>query len=746
MEEYQGSVDHIIFRNAENGYTVAVFKTKQDETEVERTIVGTFLRLEEGDALEIQGIEKEHPVYGLQLEVKEYRPLRLEDERSILAYLKSGVLYGLGPKMGQRVFDRFGAESLNILDETPKRYLEVEGIGKKTLAKILLSYEEKKKQRDILVGLAKYELSHSLCMRIMQRYGENSLRMLEQEPYRLCREIKGMGFRKADEIAQKSGVAPDSDQRIEEACYYLLETAENRGDSYLLLEDLLHQLAELLLLEEGEALQEQVLQFTRNGHMVLDTRHEEWRCYLDDVFEAENAVASMLVNCLCEQSKQLSSEEAGQLICDMENRKGIALADKQKLAVEKALEEKILVLTGGPGTGKTTVLSFIISCFEQLEQKVLLSAPTGRAAKKMSDATGKPAKTIHRLLEVGVEDNDDRSYFHKNEEEPLEADVVIIDEMSMVDLFLFQALLKAMPKGCRLILVGDADQLPSVGLGTVLWDVLASDLFPSVCLDKIFRQAQQSDIIKNAHHINKGEALEPGSGDSDFFFMQRKNRDGLTDTLLDLISTRLPGYYHVDPKEIQVLVPMRKGDLGSRELNKRLQAVLNPKSPVKSELALTNRVFREGDKVMQISNNYQKKFIGPNFETGEGVYNGDTGVIEQIDIVAKELSVLFDDGRSCKYDFDEMDNLEHCYAMTVHKSQGSEFPVVILPVLAVPPIMQNRNILYTAVTRAKQVLVLIGDPYYVDKMIQGVNKGQRRSGLRDKLQLGKEALLEESDR
>lgn len=746
MEEYQGSVDHIIFRNAENGYTVAVFKTKQDETEVERTIVGTFLRLEEGDALEIQGIEKEHPVYGLQLEVKEYRPLRLEDERSILAYLKSGVLYGLGPKMGQRVFDRFGAESLNILDETPKRYLEVEGIGKKTLAKILLSYEEKKKQRDILVGLAKYELSHSLCMRIMQRYGENSLRMLEQEPYRLCREIKGMGFRKADEIAQKSGVAPDSDQRIEEACYYLLETAENRGDSYLLLEDLLHQLAELLLLEEGEALQEQVLQFTRNGHMVLDTRHEEWRCYLDDVFEAENAVASMLVNCLCEQSKQLSSEEAGQLICDMENRKGIALADKQKLAVEKALEEKILVLTGGPGTGKTTVLSFIISCFEQLEQKVLLSAPTGRAAKKMSDATGKPAKTIHRLLEVGVEDNDDRSYFHKNEEEPLEADVVIIDEMSMVDLFLFQALLKAMPKGCRLILVGDADQLPSVGLGTVLWDVLASDLFPSVCLDKIFRQAQQSDIIKNAHHINKGEALEPGSGDSDFFFMQRKNRDGLTDTLLDLISTRLPGYYHVDPKEIQVLVPMRKGDLGSRELNKRLQAVLNPKSPVKSELALTNRVFREGDKVMQISNNYQKKFIGPNFETGEGVYNGDTGVIEQIDIVAKELSVLFDDGRSCKYDFDEMDNLEHCYAMTVHKSQGSEFPVVILPLLAVPPIMQNRNILYTAVTRAKQVLVLIGDPYYVDKMIQGVNKGQRRSGLRDKLQLGKEALLEESDR
>ncbi|SEI88697.1 exodeoxyribonuclease V alpha subunit [Lachnospiraceae bacterium A10] len=734
MEEIKGYVDHIIFRNATNGYTVMNFVA--DGLDV--TVTGAFPEIAEGENYILQGEVVDHPTYGEQFKMTTYVVTAPEDEEAMKRYLGSGAIKGLGPALASRIVKKFKKDTFRIVEEEPERLAEIKGISQRMAMEISDQMMEKKDLRDAMVFLGKYGISTSLAVKIYNHYGPTLYKIIEENPYRMAEEVRGIGFKIADEIATRVGIHTDSDFRIQSGLIYTLNMASASGNTYLPREMLVRTCANLLGVKP-EYIEPHVDNLEVDRKLII----REGEVYTRSFYKMEEQSADMLLQ-LCRQYEVTDGELATD-IARIEEEEEIQLDEKQCLAIETAARNGIMVLTGGPGTGKTTTIRAMIRYFENENMDIMLAAPTGRATKRMSETTGYEARTIHRMLEVSggmMDDNElpgeHRSMFAKNNDNPLEADVFIIDEVSMVDIPLFHALLKAIPEGAKLILVGDVNQLPSVGPGNVLRDIIESEKIPVVVLDKIFRQASESDIVVNAHKINNGEMVSLDNNSKDFFFLKRNRGDIIISVMLSVILKKLPPYVGTDPKEIQVLTPTRKGILGVDKLNEVLQENLNPPDEHKAEVQSGDRIFREGDKVMQIKNNYQMEWEVPGkynipLDSGLGVFNGDTGYIKRIDSFAKLLIVEYDEGRCVKYPLNGLDELELAYAITIHKSQGSEYPAVVIPLIQGPTKLMNRNLLYTAVTRAKKCVMLIGDDQVFQNMIGNTTEQRRYSGLRDRI-------------
>ena len=733
MEVRKGYVEHIVFRNNDNGYTV--FQLVSEEEEL--TCVGLFSVLAEGELVQVSGYMKEHPLYGEQLQVEQYELLAPEDETAMERYLGSGAIKGIGAAMAARIVRRFKGDTFRIIEEEPERLAEVKGISEKKAIEISAQMEEKKDLRQAMMFLTQYGISVPLAVKIYQQYGNRTYQVVEENPYRLADDISGIGFKIADEIASRIGIHTDSDYRIRSGLLYVLLQATGEGHTCLPKEDLLHRASALLGVEE-EQMETQLMNLCMDRKLVMKEQNGKVMVWYGQYYYMELNVAKMLhdLNLECE----MEESQIVKKLSKVEKQASITLDEMQRKAVVEAVKNGVLVITGGPGTGKTTTINAIIRYFETEDMEILLAAPTGRAAKRMTEATGWEAVTIHRLLELSGVPSDDRSTasFERNEENPLEADVIIIDEMSMVDIFLINALLKAVSVGTRLILVGDINQLPSVGPGCVLKDIIRAGSCPVVQLTRIFRQASQSDIIVNAHKINRGEHVTLDNKSRDFFFLQRQEPNVILRVVLALVQEKMPRYVDARPTDIQVLTPMRKGSLGVENLNEMLQRYLNPPSPEKNEKETARGRFREGDKVMQIKNNYQIEWEARNrygiaIDKGTGIFNGDMGIVQQIDLLAETMEVLFDDYRTVTYSFQMLEELELAYAVTIHKSQGSEYPAVVIPLLTGPRMLMNRNLLYTAVTRARSCVTLVGSPETFAQMIDNASEQTRYSGLYDRI-------------
>lgn len=733
MEVRKGYVEHIVFRNNDNGYTV--FQLVSEEEEL--TCVGLFSVLAEGELVQVSGYMKEHPLYGEQLQVEQYELLAPEDETAMERYLGSGAIKGIGAAMAARIVRRFKGDTFRIIEEEPERLAEVKGISEKKAIEISAQMEEKKDLRQAMMFLTQYGISVPLAVKIYQQYGNRTYQVVEENPYRLADDISGIGFKIADEIASRIGIHTDSDYRIRSGLLYVLLQATGEGHTCLPKEDLLHRASALLGVEE-EQMETQLMNLCMDRKLVMKEQNGKVMVWYGQYYYMELNVAKMLhdLNLECE----MEESQIVKKLSKVEKQASITLDEMQRKAVVEAVKNGVLVITGGPGTGKTTTINAIIRYFETEDMEILLAAPTGRAAKRMTEATGWEAVTIHRLLELSGVPSDDRSTasFERNEENPLEADVIIIDEMSMVDIFLMNALLKAVSVGTRLILVGDINQLPSVGPGCVLKDIIRAGSCPVVQLTRIFRQASQSDIIVNAHKINRGEHVTLDNKSRDFFFLQRQDPNVILRVVLALVQEKMPRYVDARPTDIQVLTPMRKGILGVENLNEMLQRYLNPPSPEKNEKETARGRFREGDKVMQIKNNYQIEWEARNrygiaIDKGTGIFNGDMGIVQQIDLLAETMEVLFDDYRTVTYSFQMLEELELAYAVTIHKSQGSEYPAVVIPLLTGPRMLMNRNLLYTAVTRARSCVTLVGSPETFAQMIDNASEQTRYSGLYDRI-------------
>lgn len=728
MEKFEGTVVDIIFSNDSNGYTVARLKT-EDYNEI---ITGIMPGIASGENIEVFGEWNIHENYGRQFQVKEYRVVVPSTISGILAFLSSGVITGVGEKMAKKIVDKFGIRTLEVIQNSPQELLSIGGIGPKKLAPIIESYNENMGVKNIIVSLSPYGISPKLSMKIYRKYGSKSLEIIESNPYRLIEDIVGIGFKIADDIASKTGIEKDSKYRIEQGIMHILKEAINDGHTFLPEDKLLEASIELLGVPD-DLIEEHIYNLAIERKIVVEKYGDYHIIYLAKYHRAEIDVCNNLISLAYENHRDLKID-IDEEIEAFEERENIYLANAQKQAVRAAFENGIMVLTGGPGTGKTTTINAIIKLFRINGQKVVLAAPTGRAAKRMTETTGKEAKTIHRLLEMAF-DVDDRLIFTKNEEEPVDADVIIIDEASMVDIFLMDNLLKAISNKTRLILVGDADQLPSVGAGNVLGDIISSGVITVIALTEIFRQAQKSDIIMNAHRINQGEDIKANSKNTDFYFINRDSELGILEEIKSLVGGRLSSFYKCDSlKDIQVLSPMRKGIVGVTNMNIELQKILNPVGNEWLEVELMKRVFRVGDKVMQIKNNYSRPWEDEkSIENGEGIYNGDIGYIYHIDKQNKLIYIVFDEYKIFKYKYDELDEIEHCFCTTVHKSQGSEFPVIIIPMTWGPPMLLSRNLIYTAVTRAKKLVIIVGMKKYLDRMIENDINNDRYSNLGYKL-------------
>ena len=733
MEVRKGYVEHIVFRNNDNGYTV--FQLVSEEEEL--TCVGLFSVLAEGELVQVSGYMKEHPLYGEQLQVEQYELLAPEDETAMERYLGSGAIKGIGAAMAARIVRRFKGDTFRIIEEEPERLAEVKGISEKKAIEISVQMEEKKDLRQAMMFLTQYGISVPLAVKIYQQYGNRTYQVVEENPYRLADDISGIGFKIADEIASRIGIHTDSDYRIRSGLLYVLLQATGEGHTCLPKENLLHRASALLGVEE-EQMETQLMNLCMDRKLVMKEQNGKVMVWYGQYYYMELNVAKMLhdLNLECE----MEESQIVKKLSKVEKQASITLDEMQRKAVVEAVKNGVLVITGGPGTGKTTTINAIIRYFETEDMEILLAAPTGRAAKRMTEATGWEAVTIHRLLELSGVPSDDRSTasFERNEENPLEADVIIIDEMSMVDIFLMNALLKAVSVGTRLILVGDINQLPSVGPGCVLKDIIRAGSCPVVQLTRIFRQASQSDIIVNAHKINRGEHVTLDNKSRDFFFLQRQDPNVILRVVLALVQEKMPRYVDARPTDIQVLTPMRKGSLGVENLNEMLQRYLNPPSPEKNEKETARGRFREGDKVMQIKNNYQIEWEARNrygiaIDKGTGIFNGDMGIVQQIDLLAETMEVLFDDYRTVTYSFQMLEELELAYAVTIHKSQGSEYPAVVIPLLTGPRMLMNRNLLYTAVTRARSCVTLVGSPETFAQMIDNASEQTRYSGLYNRI-------------
>ncbi len=740
METVTGYVGHIVFRNEENGYTV--FHLENDDGEV--TCVGNFNFINEGEMLELTGEYVNHNVYGTQLKVASHVVKEPEDLVSIERYLGSGAVKGVGAALAGRIVRKFKEDTFRIIEEEPERLAEVKGISERKAREIAEQVEGKKDMRKAMIYLQKYGISTRLAAKIYQYYGMRVYKVLEENPYQLADNIEGVGFKTADEIAARIGIHTDSDYRIKSGLFYTLQQAVGEGHIYLPEEVLVRRAGELLGVEIRD-ISKHVMDLCIEKKTVMKEGGDGLRIYPAHYYYLELNAAKMLhdLNIDCEMPEDMMERR----LKKVEETEQIELDVMQHRAVIESIKHGLLVLTGGPGTGKTTTINTMIRFFESEGMSILLAAPTGRAAKRMTEATGYEAQTIHRLLEVNVnpEETDSAGGFMRNRQNPLEADVIIIDEMSMVDLPLMHALLSAVVPGTRLVLVGDVDQLPSVGPGSVLKDIITSDCFPVVTLTRIFRQAGESDIVVNAHKINAGEPVCLDNKSRDFFFLRRQDADTIIGVTIMLIQKKLPRYVGAEPGEIQVMTPTRKGLLGVERLNTILQRYLNPQDPKKAEKEINGRLFREGDKVMQIKNNYQLEWevttkFGLAVDKGAGVFNGDMGVITEINQYTETIEVEFDEARRVKYGFDAVEELELAYAITVHKSQGSEYPAVIIPLLQGPRLLYNRNLLYTAVTRAKKCLTIIGSDTVFQEMIQNKNEQARYTSLAERIREFRDSL------
>ena len=731
-ETVTGYIDHIIFRNDQNGYTVMVLKQTGEE---EMTCVGTFPDISQGATIEASGNYIHHPVYGKQFQIASFTEKMPEDSLAMERYLGSGAIKGIGAALAARIVRRFGEDTLRIVEEEPERLAEIKGISEKKAREIAAQVTEKADMRRAMIFLQKYGISLNLGAKIYQKYGQSLYNVLQENPYRLAEDISGVGFKIADEIAGRIGIQADSDYRIRSGMLYVLLQASGEGHIYLPKEELFRRAASLLQVDISY-MEKHLMDMAIDRKVVLKEREKETIVYPSQHYYLELNTARMLceLNVSCPEDEKSTEKRIAQI----EKETGTVLDEMQKKAVREATSNGLFVLTGGPGTGKTTTINAIIRFFESEGAELRLAAPTGRAAKRMTEATGYEAQTIHRLLELSGMPEEEREghavQFERNAQNPLEADVIIIDEMSMVDIFLMHSLLLAVTAGTRLILVGDENQLPSVGPGNVLRDIIRSESFPVVELKKIFRQASESDIVVNAHKINRGEQVIPDNKSRDFFFLKRYDADIIIRVVIALIQEKMPRYVQAKPFDIQVLTPMRKGLLGVERLNQILQRYLNPPENGKKERELGGQLFRQGDKVMQVKNNYQLEWevrgkYGIPVEKGVGVFNGDTGILAEINEFAETATVEFEDGRCAEYSFKQMEELELAYAITIHKSQGSVSPAVVIPLLSGQQMLLNRNLLYTAVTRARKCVTIVGSEETFGEMIRNEKQQRRYSSL-----------------
>ena len=729
-----GFVERIKYRNEENGYTVL---SLTDEGE-EYTLVGNFHYISEGEMVEATGPMTEHPVYGEQMTVETYEIKAPEDTAAMERYLGSGAVKGIGAALAARIVRRFKADTFRIMEEEPERLSEVKGISEKMAMAISEQVEEKKEMRQAMMFLQEYGISMSLAVKIYQEYGPRLYTVIKENPYQLADDIAGVGFKMADEIAKRVGIFTDSDFRIKSGVLYTLLQATGNGHTYLPETDLLSQAFQLLRVEP-ESIEKHLMDMQIDKRLVIRESEGVRVVYASQYYYMEMGVARMLHDLNIRGREP--EEKIRKKLLQIQKEESIELDEKQVQAVVEAVNSGLLIITGGPGTGKTTTINTIIRYFESEEMEILLAAPTGRAAKRMTEATGYEARTIHRLLEISGMPGDERSigmHFERNEENPLDADAVIIDETSMVDIHLMQSLLKAVNPGTRLILVGDVNQLPSVGPGNVLKDVIEAGCFNVVMLTRIFRQASQSDIVVNAHKINAGETVPLGKKSNDFLFIKRDDPNMIINAMITLVQKKLPGYVGADPYDIQIMTPMRKGALGVERLNTILQEYLNPPDKSKLEKESGGVTFRVGDKVMQIKNNYNIEWevrnkYGIPVDKGTGIYNGDIGIIREINLFAELVTVEFDEGRMVEYSFKQMEELELAYAITIHKSQGSEYPAVVIPIFSGPKMLMTRNLIYTAVTRARACVCLVGVPEVFQAMVDNEMEQRRYSGLRERI-------------
>lgn len=739
MEKLAGYVEHIIYRNADNGYTVLNLVSGEEEI----TCVGIFSAIAEGENIEASGDYTDHPTYGKQFKVESFEEKAPEDEEAIERYLGSGAIRGIGLALAARIVRRFKADTFRIIEEEPERLAEVKGISERKAMEIADQVNEKRDLRQAMIFLQQYGITMNLAVKVYQQYGQEVYGIIRENPYRLADDIEGVGFRTADEIAVRVGIRMDSDFRIRSGILYVLLRASTEGHTYLPEEELTRRTGQLLEVGE-EQIEKQYMDLAIERKIIMKQGENQTQIYAASFYYMEANTATMLKQ--LNVSYDVPDLEIEERVRRIEKQTGMELDEHQMTAVKEAVRNGLLIITGGPGTGKTTTINTIIKYFEMEGLDIFLAAPTGRAAKRMSETTGFEARTIHRMLELngGV---DGAAGFERNEQNPLETDVVIIDEMSMVDISLMHALLKAVAVGTRLILVGDVNQLPSVGPGSVLRDIIRSHECNVVMLTKIFRQASTSDIIVNAHKINQGEEVTLDNKSMDFFFLKRYDADVIISVVLQLIKQKLPKFVDATPYDIQVLTPMRKGLLGVERLNGILQRYLNPPSPQKREKEHGDILFREGDKIMQTRNNYQLEWeirtkYGLSVDKGTGVFNGDMGIVREINDFAETMTVEFDEGRMVEYPYKLLDELELAYAITIHKSQGSEYPAVVLPILSGPRPLMNRNILYTAVTRGKKCVTIVGNKDTVREMIQNKSEQMRYSSLCRRLQELEQESLE----
>ena len=731
MEKIVGYVEHIIYRNADNGYTVLNLMSGEEEI----TCVGIFSVIAEGENIEASGEYTDHPTYGRQFKVTAFEEKPPEDEVAIERYLGSGAIKGIGPMLAARIVRRFKADTFRIIEEEPERLSEIKGISERKAMEIADQVNEKRDLRQAMIFLQQYGITMNLAVKVYQTYGQEIYGILRENPYRLADDIEGVGFRTADEIAVRIGIRMDSDFRVRSGILYVLMQASGDGHTYLPEDELTRRAVELLSVGE-EQIKKQYMDLAVGKRIIQKRGADGESCvYAASFYYMEANTAALLKQ--LDVQYEVDDEKAMERIRSIEKADGMELDEHQVTAVMEAARNGLLVITGGPGTGKTTTINAIIRYFALEGMDIYLAAPTGRAAKRMSETTGSPARTIHRMLELngGI---DGRAGFERNEQNPLETDVIIIDEMSMVDISLMYSLLKAIAVGTRLILVGDVNQLPSVGPGSVLKDIIRSGACNVVLLKKIFRQASASDIIVNAHRINEGEEVVLDNKSMDFFFLRRYEADVIINVMLQLIKQKLPKFVDATPYDIQVLTPMRKGLLGVERLNGILQQYLNPPEKQKREKEHADVIFREGDKVMQTRNNYQLEWeirtkLGLSIDKGTGVFNGDMGIIREINDFAESMTVEFDEGRLAEYPFKLLDELELAYAITIHKAQGSEYPAVVIPLLNGPAMLMNRNLLYTAVTRARRCVTLVGDENTFYGMVKNTSQQRRYSGLCERL-------------
>lgn len=737
MEQIEGIVENIIYQNKDTGYTVLELSTGEELL----TSVGSFNSVSIGENICVKGEYVNHPLYGKQLKAISFKASIPNDIVSLERYLSSGAIKGVGPSIAHKIIQTFKDDTKRVIEEEPELLSKIKGISGKKAQDIAYQFEEKRDLRDAMIFLSQYGINGTLAVKLYKVYEDEIYYIIKQNPYKLSEDVRGIGFKTADEIARKVGIEKDSEFRIKSAVEYILYLNAEKGNTYMKVMDLFNETKFLLDIEIENDYFETLL-----SNMVIDRRikiEHSTDVYLNYYYKVEAEVAKRLLSINASVADLNYEKSTAEDFEKFFKEKNILLDEMQLLFIKKSIENGVSILTGGPGTGKTTTINGIIQFFGAKNLKISLAAPTGRAAKRMSETTGYEAKTIHRLLEVNgvVDDKDGSSHgeFLRNEENPLEADVVIVDEMSMVDISLFNSLLKAIPLNCRLIMVGDIDQLPSVGPGNVLHDIIASEKFSTIKLEKIFRQAMESDIVKNAHKVNNGEKIKLDNKSSDFFFIEESDAMHITARIWRLLSQKLPKYVDAKTSDIQVITPMKKGNLGTYKLNEDLQRALNPKAINKKEYELPNgKILREHDKVMQNKNDYKLDWIIKGMydipiETGKGVFNGDIGEVIEIDKLNKKVEVLYDENRYVKYDFTDLDEIELAYAITIHKSQGSEYPAIVIPILDVPRLLSNRNLLYTAITRAKKCVVIVGSEKALNYMIQNKNEVRRQTGLCEKL-------------